>query len=159
MMNLWILVWSYLKARPLNTFLNILLLALGVTVAAIIILFNHQFQEKVTSNSRGIDLVIGAKGSPMQIILSSIFHVDFPTGNIKLRDAERIARNRLVRNAIPMALGDSYNGYRIVGTTRAYVELYRGQLQEGYLWEQPMDVTIGATVAGRLGLSTGQCFK
>ena len=157
-MNLWILVRSYLGSRPLNTALNILLLALGVAVIAILILFNHQFQEKVAANARGIDLVVGAKGSPMQLILSSIFHVDFPTGNINLVEAERVARNRLVRNAIPLALGDSYNGYRIIGTTHHYAQLYKADIRSGTLWKNPMEVTIGATVATRLKIAVGSRF-
>ena len=57
-MNLFVLVWSYLKARPLNTILNILLLAMGIGVITTLLLFNNQFQEKMSQNSRGIDLVV-----------------------------------------------------------------------------------------------------
>lgn len=158
-MNLIGLVWSYLKSRPLNTALNIVLLGLGTAVVTILILVNYQLREKIEANMRGIDLVVGAKGSPMQLILCNIFHIDFPTGNIKLQEAERIARNRLVKQAIPMSLGDSYRGYRIVGTTHAYPELYEGTLQAGEWWESPMEVTIGAAVAQALKLSIGSTFS
>ena len=157
-MNLWVLVWSYLKSRPLNTALNIFLLALGIAVVSILIVSDHQLREKISSNSRGIDLVVGAKGSPMHLILANIFHVDFPTGNISLAEAERIARNRLVRTAIPMALGDSYRGFRIVGTTREYAELYNGRVIAGSWWMKPMEVTLGASVAELLELSPGDTF-
>lgn len=157
-MNLWLLVLAYLKGRPLNTFLNILLLALGISVVSILILSDHQLRENISSNSRGVDLVVGAKGSPMQLILANIFHVDFPTGNINLAEAERIARNRLVRTAIPMALGDSYRGFRIVGTTRDYAELYNGRISDGTWWKEPMDVVVGASVAEALNLSSGDFF-
>src|SRR5688500_20178836 len=112
-MNLFILVWSYLKARPLNTAINIILLALGIAVITILLLFKNQLDQKITENSRGIDLVIGAKGSPLQLILCNIFHIDFPTGNIKLQEADKISKSRLIKTAIPLALGDSYNSYRI----------------------------------------------
>lgn len=157
-MNLWLLVWHYLSSRPLNTALNIFLLGLGVAVVTLLILVNHQLQEKVTSNSRGIDLVVGAKGSPMQLILCNIFHIDFPTGNITLRDAERIAKNRLVKRAIPMALGDSYGGYRIVGTTPAYGALYSAMIAEGSASSEPMAVTLGYTAARALALFPGSTF-
>src|SRR5687768_8567359 len=157
-MNLWLLVWHYLSSRPLNTALNIFLLGLGVAVVTLLILVNHQLQEKVTSNSRGIDLVVGAKGSPMQLILCNIFHIDFPTGNISLRDAERIAKNRLVKKAIPMALGDSYGGYRIVGTTPAYAALYDASIAEGSASSEPMAVTLGYAAARGLALSPGSTF-
>ncbi|HEU5147035.1 MAG TPA: ABC transporter permease [Chryseosolibacter sp.] len=157
-MNLWLLVWSYLKARPLNTALNILILGLGVAVVTILIIVNYQLRDNISANARGIDLVVGAKGSPMQLILSNIFHVDFPTGNISLAEAERIARNRLVKKAIPMALGDSYQGFRIVGTTRDYAALYDARLREGAWPEKPMQVALGASVARALDLKIGDHF-
>lgn len=157
-MNLWILVWNYLKARPLNTALNIFLLALGIAVATILLISNRQLQEKIASNARGIDLVVGAKGSPMQLILCNIFHVDFPTGNIPLAEAERISRSRLVKESIPMALGDSYAGYRIIGTTRNYALLYNAELSAGVWWDTPMDVTLGSAVASALKLEVGARF-
>lgn len=157
-MNLLALVWNYLKARPLNTALNIVLLSLGIAVITILLLINRQLQQKIEQNARGIDLVVGAKGSPMQLILCNIFHIDFPTGNIKLRDAERVARSRLVKTAIPLALGDSYSGFRIVGTSRAYADLYDAVLAEGQWWTAPLETTIGAEVAGRLKLSVGDKF-
>lgn len=157
-MNLVLLVWNYLRARPWNTGLNIFLLALGVSVITVLLLFNNQLQEKLASNSRGVDLVVGAKGSPMQLILCSVFHADFPTGNINLKEAERIARHRLVKNAIPMALGDSYKGYRIVGTSQAYPELYGATLATGEWWNKHLEVTLGATVAALTGLKPGDKF-
>lgn len=158
-MNAGVLVWSYLKARPWNTTLNILLLALGIAVATLLLIGNRQLQEKIASNSRGIDLVVGAKGSPLQLILCNLFHIDFPTGNIPLAEAERISRHRLVKEAIPMALGDSYGGYRIVGTSHVYADLYGGQLAAGGWWRRPMEVTLGSAVSRGLDLGIGDTFS
>jgi putative ABC transport system permease protein len=157
-MNLFSLVWNYLKARPLNTAINIVLLSLGIAVITILLLFNTQLEKKITENARGIDLVVGAKGSPLQLILCNIFHMDFPTGNIKLVEAERISRNRLVKKAIPLALGDSYQTYRIVGTSREYADLYKAELSQGEWWSNVFDVTIGANVAELSGLKMGDKF-
>jgi putative ABC transport system permease protein len=157
-MNLFVLIWGYLKARPLNTAINVLLLALGIAVVVILMLFNNQLREKISKNARGIDLVVGAKGSPLQLILCNIFHIDFPTGNIKLADAEKISRNRLVKKAIPMALGDSYEGFRIIGTNRSYPDLYQAVLSEGQWWEHDMEVTIGNAVSETLKLKSGDTF-
>ena len=157
-MNILVLVWSYLKARPLTTVLNVVLLALGVAVITILVLVTNQFEEKFNSNSKGIDLVVGAKGSPLQLILCSVFHIDFPTGNIKLSEAEKIAKHRLVKKAIPMALGDSYSGFRIVGTIKAYPELYHADLAEGEWWSKTLDVTVGSTAAEHLKLKLGSTF-
>ncbi len=157
-MNLWLLVGNYLKSRPLNTALNMLLLALGIAVVTVLIIFNRQLQEKITANARGIDLVVGAKGSPMQLILCNIFHVDFPTGNINLKEAEQVARLRFVKSAIPLALGDSYRGYRIVGTSGRYAALYDARLASGSLWSESMEVTVGSNVAAELSLREGMQF-
>jgi putative ABC transport system permease protein len=157
-MNIVLLVWSYLRSKPLNTILNIVLLALGIAVITVLLLFNKQLEEKISSNAKGIDLVVGAKGSPMQLILCNIFHIDFPTGNINLKEAERIARNRLIKKAIPLALGDSYETYRIIGTTQDYAALYEAVLAEGKWWNTEMEVTIGADVATTLKFSIGTKF-
>nr|WKN34740.1 FtsX-like permease family protein [Tunicatimonas sp. TK19036] len=157
-MNLFALSWSYIKTKPLNTFLNILLLALGIAIITVLLLASKQVERSLTQNSRGIDLVVGAKGSPLQIILSSIFHIDYPTGNISLTEARQLSRNRLVRNTIPMALGDSYQGYRIVGTNHEYASLYEAAVAQGSLWEHPLEVTLGAAAAQQLGLSVGNIF-
>jgi putative ABC transport system permease protein len=157
-MNLLKLVGSYLVARPLNSLLNILLLALGLAVITVLILFSRQFEEKISENAKGIDLVVGAKGSPLQIILCSVFHIDFPTGNIALPEAERLARHRLVKKAIPLALGDSYRNFRIVGTTPDYPALYRVQLKEGKWFATDLEVVVGSQVALELGLSLDSTF-
>jgi putative ABC transport system permease protein len=157
-MNLFVLVWSYLKARPMNTILNILLLAMGIGVITTLLLFNNQFQEKMTQNSRGIDLVVGAKGSPLQLVLCSVFHIDFPTGNIKLSEAQKLSKNRLIKKSIPMALGDSYRNFRIVGTDTAYTNLFNAKLKEGSWWTRDLDVVIGSLVAKDLQLKIGDTF-
>ena len=120
-MNLARLSLAYLGAKPLNTALNLVLLALGVGTIAFVLLATHQVEERMGRDARGIDLVAGAKGSPMQLILSAVFHLDAPTGNIPLTAAKQLAQNRAVKKAIPLALGDSFRGYRIVGTTHDYV--------------------------------------
>jgi len=158
-MNIGIIVWSYFKSKPLQTFLNILLLGLGVAVIVILLLFDKQFENQIEQNTRGIDLVVGAKGSPMQLILCNVFHVDFPTGNIRLYEAERIAKNRLIKKAIPLALGDSYQGFRIVGTSQAFISLYQGEVEVGETWDHPMEVVLGHQVAQALKLKPGDNFS
>lgn len=154
-MNVGQLVGSYLRAKPLNTVLNIFLLALGIAVITVLLLFNKQLQQKIEENVKGIDLVVGAKGSPLQLILCSIFHIDFPTGNIKLPEAEQLARHRLIKRAIPLALGDSYRGYRIVGTGRAYADLYGAEVEQGTWWNRDLEVVAGANVARYGNLKVG----
>ncbi len=158
-MNLWTLSSNYARHRPLNTTLNVLLLALGIATITVLLLLSRQVEDTLTRNSRGIDLVVGAKGSPLQIILSSVFHADFPTGNISLADVQPLQRNRLIKNMIPLALGDSYRGFRIVGTNYDYPALYEAELQTGRWWKAPLEVTLGANVAQQLQLAPGDQFN
>lgn len=158
-MNIFLLAWSYLKAKPLNTILNIVLLGLGIAVITVLLLFNKQLEEKISSNAKGIDLVVGAKGSPMQLILCNIFHIDFPTGNINLKEAEQVSKSRLIKRAVPLALGDSYQSYRIVGTTADYIDLNHLELEKGAWWNHELETTIGASVARELRLDVGDTFQ
>jgi putative ABC transport system permease protein len=156
--NLARLSLAYLKARPLNTALNLVLLALGVGTIAFVLLATHQVEERMGRDARGIDLVAGAKGSPMQLILSAVFHLDAPTGNIPLAAAKQLAQNRAVKKAIPLALGDSFRGFRIVGTTHDYAAHYGGELAAGALWQAPMQAVLGAEAARGTGLAVGGEF-
>lgn len=158
-MNIAAVSFSYLKARPLGTLLNVLLLALGVATIVLLLLATDQFEERMQRDARGIDLVVGAKGSPLQIILSAIYHLDVPTGNIAYKQAQEIARHRAVKKVIPLALGDSYQGFRIVGTTQDYVAHYGVKVSAGRLWDKPLEAVIGAEVAARSGHGLGTTFS
>jgi putative ABC transport system permease protein len=157
-MSLFGLSLAYIRARALNAALNLVLLALGVGMIVLLLLFSAQLENRLTRDARDIDLVIGGKGSPLQLILSSIYHVDFPTGNIPLAEAERWAGHPLVAEAIPLALGDSLAGFRIVGTEHGYAAHYGAELAAGRLWQEPFEATLGARVAADTGLGVGGRF-
>lgn len=157
-MNLTKLSWKYLIFNPLATGLNILLLGLGLAIITVLLLMQDQFEKKMNRDAAGIDLVVGAKGSPLQLILSSVYHVDFPTGNIPMEEAQKLSRNRLVKNVIPMALGDNYGGFRIVGTNSQYPELYGVTYQEGEIFTFPFEVVLGSEVAKKTGYRVGDTF-
>ena len=154
-MNLFKISLAYIYRRKLNTLLNMVLLGLGTGIVVVLLLFGEQFEENLHRNVQNIDVVVGAKGSPLQLILSSVFHVDVPTGNIPLLEARDLAKNRAVAQAIPLALGDNYRGYRIVGTTSEYARHYRAELVDGSFWDAPYQVVIGAQVAGVTDLALG----
>lgn len=158
-MNIFKLSWKYLTFKPLSTGLNVMLLALGLAIITVLLLIQDQFEKKMNQDAEGIDLVVGAKGSPLQLILSSVYHIDFPTGNIPMEEAIRISRSRLIKNVIPLALGDNYQGYRIVGTNSDYLGLYDVKFSEGEGWIEPFDVVLGSEVAKKTGLKTGDSFE
>jgi len=157
-MNLFRLAWSYLKARPLVTLLNVLLLALGVGTIGFVFLVDRQIGERLDRDARGIDLVVGAKGSPLQLILAGIYHLDAPTGNIPLEAARTLEANPLVREVIPLSLGDTLRGFRIVGTIPAYVELYGGELESGRVFGATLEAVLGSSVARTTRLGVGDRF-
>ena len=157
-MNLFKLSLAYLRVQPLNTALNLLLLALGMGTITLLLLLGHQLEERLNRDAGGIDLVVGAKGSPMQIILANLYHLDVPTGNIPLKEAMDLARDPLVARAIPIALGDNFRGFRIVGTSHDYPANYGAQAAEGRLWRRPMEAVLGAEVARQSGLRPGDSF-
>lgn len=158
-MNLATVSFSYLRARRLNTTLNVLLLALGIATITLLMLASAQLEERMQRDARGIDLVVGAKGSPMQIILSSIYQLDVPTGNIAWKQAQELAKHRGVKKALPLAMGDNYRGFRIVGTNHDYVAHYGAELLEGRLWSAPLEAVLGAEVARQSGLGVGATFN
>jgi len=157
-MNLPGISLAYLRAKPLATALNLLLLALGIATITVLMLATQQIEERMGRDARGIDMVAGAKGSPMQLVLSAVFHLDAPTGNVPLDDAMALSRHRLVKRAIPLALGDSYKGFRIVGTNHDYPAHYGAGLAEGSLWVKPMEAVLGAEAARASGLRVGAKF-
>jgi putative ABC transport system permease protein len=121
--------WKSLWSKPLSSALNIMLVAFGIGILTILLLASTQISDKLENNSKDIDLVVGAKGSPLQLILSSIYYIDFPTGNIPLKEAMELAHSPFVKRAVPLALGDNYNGVRIVGTDSNFVHIYTSRLQ------------------------------
>ncbi len=150
---------AYLKDRALNTALNILLLTLSVATLVILVLFSSQLSDRFARDAQGIDLVVGAKGSPLQLILSSIYQVDVPTGNIPLETVDMLRADPTVAQVIPLALGDSFRSYRIIGTEAAYVDHYAGRLAEGRMFNAPYEAVIGAQVARGTGAGLGQRFE
>ena len=158
-MNLPGISLAYLRGRPLSTALNVLLLALGIATITVLLLATSQLEERMGRDARGIDMVAGAKGSPMQLVLAAVFHIDAPAGNIPLTDALELAKNRAVKKAIPMALGDSYRGYRIAGTNHDYPAHYGAKIGQGRLWDKPLEAVLGADVAADTGLTVGASFS
>jgi len=146
------------RSKPLQTALSLALLAFGVGMVSLMLLTEKQVNDAFERNIKDIDLVLGAKGSPLQLILANVYHIDAPTGNILQAEAEKVLKHPYIASGIPLAYGDNHEGYRIVGTEHAYVAHYDGSLAEGRLWDAPFEVTLGARVADNLGMGLGDTF-
>ena len=158
-MNAWRLIIAQLLRKPLQTVLAVVLLALGIATLVFVVLVQGQLSRQLTRDAQGIDLVVGAKGSPLQLILSAVYHIDVPTGNVPVAAIDQLRANRLIAQVIPVSLGDNFRGFRIVGTEPALIEHYGGRLAAGALWTAPMQAVIGAEVALGTGLSIASTFS
>ncbi len=160
-MGLLKLSWKNLTSKPLSMLLSLLLFALGVGLISLLLLIQNQMAEKLDRNAAGIHMVVGAKGGPLQLILSSMFHVDYPTGNITVKEAKPFMnpKHPLIEKTVPLSMGDNYKSYRIIGTNYDLVGIYNGKLADGKLWQNDFEVTIGANVAKDAGLKMGDEFN
>ncbi|MVO07827.1 FtsX-like permease family protein [Flavobacterium sp. TP390] len=152
------LAWRNIWFKPLNTILSIILLTASVAIITVLVLLEKQFEEKFNSNIDGVDLVLGAQGSPLQLILSSVYQVDAPTGNINYDSAKVWMQHPFVKKAIPLAFGDNYKGFKILGTTPDYLEKYEASISQGKLFEKNFEVVVGAEIADKLKLKVGDTF-
>jgi putative ABC transport system permease protein len=152
------LAFRYLWSRPLQALLNLLLLTLGLASITFVLLASEQIDRAFQRDLAGIDLVVGAKGSPMQLILAGVFHIDVPPGNISLEDVKKLRQQPQVDKLIPLSLGDSFRGFRIVGTTTDYLSHYKMAFAQGQAWERPMEAALGAQVARDVGMVMGDTF-
>tara|TARA_B110001454_G_C12715522_1_gene432418 strand:- start:1057 stop:2253 length:1197 start_codon:yes stop_codon:yes gene_type:complete len=154
-MNIWSISIQNIKTKPLYTFLSIFILSLSIALLLGIQQLKWSFKNQITNNLGKIDVVVGAKGSPLQLVLASVLHLDNPTGNIPYKEALKISKNPLVKYAVPISYGDNYKGFRIIGTTDAYTSLYSAELEKGHKVENAMEVILGSTVAQKLNLKIG----
>ena len=152
------LAWKNIWFKPLNTVLSVFLLTSSVAIITTLILVEKQFEEKFSSNIENVDLVLGAQGSPLQLILSSVYQVDTPPGNISYDSAKVWMNHPFVEKAIPLAFGDNYRGYKILGTTTDYLAKYNAKVIDGVLFEKNFEVVVGSEIAKKLNLQVGEEF-
>lgn len=153
------LAWNNIIKRPFSSGLSVLLLASSIMIIILAFLTMQQLESKFNENANKIDLVVGAKGSRLQLVLCNVFHVDNPTGNIRMKDVTFLTKHPFVKNAIPISLGDNFKSYRIVGTNQNFLQkLYEAPLKKGKLFEKPYEVVLGFNAANKMDLKLGDSF-
>ncbi|WP_418500313.1 ABC transporter permease [Flagellimonas sp.] len=158
-MNIWKISLRNFRFKPLHTFLGILTLSVSIALLVGIQQLDKSFRGQLDNNLGEIDMVVGAKGSPLQLVLASVLHIDNPTGNIPFEEAKRLMKNPMIQKAVPISYGDNYKGYRIVGTNDDFATLYSASIAQGRSMEKSMEVLLGASVAKKLGLRIGDTFQ
>lgn len=157
-MNIVKLSYKNIIAKPLQTFLTVLILSLSIGLLLGVKQLNKVFESQLQQSLNGVDMVVGAKGSPLQLVLSTVLHIDNPTGNIPYNEAKKIAENKYIGSAIPIAIGDNYKGYKIVGTSVDYVDLNKTSIETGAMFNKTYEVVIGNAVSKNLNLNIGDTF-
>ena len=162
-------VWRYLQGRFVTSVLTVVSVALGVSLVIASVLLTRGIKEGFIAGATDYNLIVGAKGSPTQLVLNVIFRMDAPTPNIPLSAYEDLRRDPRVEVAVPVAMGDAYQGFRYVATSEAYfapfpwrrraVALAAGRFVQSDAPEQPAyEAVLGADVARRTGLKLDDRF-
>ena len=154
-MNIFKLSLKNIFNKPLSSTISLALLILGIGIISLLLQLNTLIKDQMDNNLKGIDMVVGAKGSPLQLILSSVYHIDSPTGNISIEEAEKISKNRMVGSSIKLLYGDNFKGYRIVGAEKKFIELYNGKIKKGKNLSKPFEVLVGSKVYSKLKIDIG----
>lgn len=165
-MTLPLMVRKSLRQHLLSTLITAFSIALAGGLLMAVWVVKEQSQTAFTGVNAGFDAVLGARGSKLQLVLNTLFHLEESPGNIPPSDYEMIRTNPAVRVAIPIALGDNYLGYRIVGTSAELfteVEHAKGRrfdLAVGRVFDPGLrEAVVGSFVAGKLGLKPGDRFQ
>ena len=158
-MNIFKLAWANLKDKKLNAGLSFMLMALGVSIISLLLMLNKQLESQFKKNIKGIDMVVGAKGSPLQLILASIYQIDAPTGNIDLDEVQKLQNNPMVKTVIPISMGDNFKSFRILGTNVKYLNHFDVNYKVGKAFSAPMEVVLGAKVAENTNLKIDELFE
>jgi putative ABC transport system permease protein len=165
-MTLWLIVWKSMRQHALSTIVTALSIALAGGLLMSVWVVKEQSQAIFTGVNGGFDAVLGARGSKLQLVLNAIFHLEASPGNLAWADYQDIKNNPAVQLAIPIAVGDNYLGYRLVGTLPELfsdVEFSLGQhytLTPGGEFFDPgrREAVVGSFVAQKLGLKRGDKF-
>jgi putative ABC transport system permease protein len=160
-MNLLVLAWKNLTDKPSRFLFVVLMMAIAFSLMDLIVLVNKQFGNHFGRSSEKVDLVLGAKGSPLQSVLCNVMHIDAPTGNIPVSDIRPFLnpKHPIIASAIPMSLGDSYRSFRIVGTVREYFDHYNLVLAQGEMFQSNFQAVAGTEAAKEAGLVIGSEFS
>ena len=160
-MNLLLLAWKSLLNRRGTALLTLLTIAVSVALLLGVEKVRLHARQSFTNTISGTDLVVGARSGSVQLLLYSVFRIGNATNNISWDSYQEIIAMPGVRWAIPISLGDSHRGYRVVGTTPDYFEHYRYankrrlEFSAGRAFEDTYEAVLGAEVAQKLDYRSG----
>jgi putative ABC transport system permease protein len=151
-----------LRNRRFTAALTVLSIALAVALLLAVERIRHEAREGFAATVSGTDLVVGARSSPLHLLLASVFRIGNPTNNVAWQSYRHFAERPEVAWTIPLSLGDSHRGFRVLGTTPDYFEHFRFarerrlEFAQGRRFEAEHDAVLGAEVAQALGYGLGR---
>jgi len=165
-MSLWHIAWSYLWNRRFTTVMSIISLALSVGLISTVLTLREQTRRRFEEEGQSFDMVVGAKGNPLQLVLSAVYFLDLPKGTMSMDEFEQIkSEEDQVQAAFPICMGDTFKGFRLVGTTPDLFDYKWGsdlekgfELADGKCFEKPFEAVMGAVVAESSDLRVGDTF-
>lgn len=158
---MFLLTIKSLYNRKVTVLLTVLSIALSVSLLLGVERIRTEAKNSFANTISGTDLIVGARSGPVQLLLYSVFHIGNATNNISWESYRTLAADRNVKWTIPISLGDSHKGYRVMGTSPDFFVHFRygggypPELAEGKVFDDPFDVVLGAEVAGKLGYVIG----
>lgn len=165
-MTLPLIVYRSLRQHALSTLVTATSIALACGLLMAVWMVKTQSQKAFAESTTAFDAVLGARGSKLQLVLNAIFHLEASPGNLAPADFDGIRRHPAVKTAIPIAVGDNYEGWRIVGTVPEmfaveYASGKRYALQPGGRQFDPTkrEAVLGSLASQRLKLKLGDAFR
>lgn len=150
-----------LMSRRGAVLLTVMAMALSVMGLLSVEHLKHQVKKGFTQTVSGVDLIVGPRTTDINLLLYSIFHIGAPTHDISAQTYQALTTHPDVAWTVPIALGDSHRGFRVIGTTKDYFRRYHYgqkqalQWQQGRVFERTFEVVLGQTVAQTLGYQVG----
>jgi len=154
-MNLWTLSFKYLMRRWGSAALTILVGALGLALLSTVMTMADDIPAAVKKSLGGADMVVGPKGSELDLVMCCALHITAARGLVPYHRVAEAVKNPFIKVSVPVALGDSYNGTRILWTRPEILEIYGAQLDQGRMWSGAMEAVVGSEAAREQGLKLG----
>ncbi|MDY3973161.1 MAG: FtsX-like permease family protein [Veillonella caviae] len=160
------IAWKQLWSKPLTTLLLLLVMATSIGLSVLVGTLGLGFQQGLTTATEPFTLLIGANGSSQQMVMNTVFLQDRPLSNIPYSEVEKLRNQpKLVLTAVPIAMGDSVEGFRLIGTEADIFTLRPKpkapewlRIDKGEVFKKPFEAVIGVDVAARTGLKVGDTF-
>lgn len=162
-----LLIRRFFAYRRVQNSLAVIVMAISIALAVSVLLLSSGLHNALVQATEPFPILMGAKGSPNQLVLNSVFLQDEPGGTISYGEVESLRANPKVKAAIPLGFGDNYRGYRIIGTESGLFEMDKGigkkrqtwlHVAEGRPFQAPYEAVIGAEAARKAKLKIGDTF-